>query len=364
MTTKIVLAAGGTGGHLFPAKALSVELIRRGYEVVVMTDTRGMAFADSFAGARVVVIPSAALFGRAPWKVAAALAKLAAGFLISLVKLKAMKPAAVVGFGGYPSVPVVLAASVLGQSTAIVSPDALLGRANRFLMNKVSRIAANFPLTRFLPRDMSKVVYTGNPLRPEVIAAANTPYQAPEAGGVFRLTVFGGSQGARFFSETVPPAVAQLPETVRRRLEIVQQCRPEDLDRVRDAYVAMGVKAELKPFFGDMPKRMAAAHLLITRSGAGTVSELAAIGRPAIMVPLPFALDDNQSPNAEALEAAGGGWKVPQKLLTVRRLSEMLSAAIGNPADLARRAAAARSLGKLDAAERLADLVQNLETVA
>lgn len=358
---KFVLAAGGTGGHLFPATALAGELIRRGHEIVVMTDARGISFAESFGDVSVVVVPSAAVSGHSVIKLALAPFKIFAGCVISAIRLRKIRPAGVVGFGGYPSVPIMLAAYALHLPTAIVSPDALLGRANRLVMNRVKKIAANFPLTRFLPKDMSKVVYTGNPLRPEVINAAGTPYETPEAGGEFRLLVFGGSQGARFFSDAVPAAVSRLPVELRRRLRIVQQCRPEDLDRVRSAYEAMGVRAELNHFYADMPARMAAAHLVIARSGAGTVSELGAIGRPAILVPLPYALDDNQTPNAEALVHADGGWRVPQGELTPKRLADMLTHALHHPDGLARRALAVRSLARLDATAALADLVESLE---
>jgi UDP-N-acetylglucosamine--N-acetylmuramyl-(pentapeptide) pyrophosphoryl-undecaprenol N-acetylglucosamine transferase len=207
---------------------------------------------------------------------------------------------------------------------------------------------------------MSKVVYTGNPMRPEVIARAGSPYQTPGKDDPLHLLVFGGSQGARALSEIVPAAIAQLSYELRNRLSIVQQCRPEDLEPVRLAYADAGVKAELAPFFSDLPERMAKAHLVIGRSGAGTVSELAVIGRPAILIPLPHALDDNQTPNAEALADAGGGWCVSQKNLTPLNLAEMLTNAFSAPDDLARRAAAALKIGKPDATQRFADLVEKL----
>jgi len=197
-----------------------------------------------------------------------------------------------------------------------------------------------------------------------VIAVAGAPYQAPHDGGPLKLLVFGGSQGARALSELVPAAVALLPEPMRRRLDVVQQCRPEDLEQVRGTYQAAQVKAELAPFFADLPRRMAAAHLVVARSGAGTVSELAAIGRPAILIPLPFALDDNQTPNADAMVAVGGGWRVSQRGLTPEGLSALLAAAFGAPDDLARRAAAARTLARPDATARLADVVEDLARAA
>jgi UDP-N-acetylglucosamine--N-acetylmuramyl-(pentapeptide) pyrophosphoryl-undecaprenol N-acetylglucosamine transferase len=231
-------------------------------------------------------------------------------------------------------------------------------------MNHVRLIAANFPLVRFLPRDMKKVVYTGNTLRPEVVALANAPYETPTANGALHLLVFGGSQGARVFSELVPAAIALLPDAIRARLDIVQQCRPEDLEAVKAFYAKAGVRAELAPFFSDLPMRMAAAHLVVARSGAGTVSELAVIGRPAILVPLPHALDDNQTPNADALADAGGGWRVRQSELTPAKLSDMLGTAFSQPDDLARRAAAARTIARADGTERFADAVEQIARAA
>jgi UDP-N-acetylglucosamine--N-acetylmuramyl-(pentapeptide) pyrophosphoryl-undecaprenol N-acetylglucosamine transferase len=198
----------------------------------------------------------------------------------------------------------------------------------------------------------------GNPVRPEVVAQKDAPYETPAANGPLRLLVFGGSQGARALSELVPQGVALLSPVIKSRLDIVQQCRPEDLEQVRAAYAASGVKAELAPFFGDLPARMAKAHLVIGRSGAGTVAELMVIGRPAILVPLPHALDDNQTPNADALADAGGGWRVAQRDLVPKKLADMLEAAFASPDDLARRAAAAHAQGKPDAAQHLADLVE------
>ena len=207
---------------------------------------------------------------------------------------------------------------------------------------------------------MSKVVYTGNPLRPEVIAQARAPYRAPAAGETINLLVFGGSQGARAFSEIVPAAIALLPADMRSRLEIVQQCRPEDLESARAAYLKAGVNAELAPFFKDIPQRLVRSHLVIGRSGVGTVSELAAIGRPAILVPYPFATDDHQTSNARVLADAGAAWLVPQRAFAPDKLAALLNEIFANPDELAKRAAAAAGLGKPNAAQRLADLVDRI----
>jgi len=360
----IVLSAGGTGGHLFPAQALAGELQRRGREIVVMTDARFKNYATAFPGARIETVPSAAFADRSILGLMSAPFEIVAGIAMSLVKLGRIKPVAVVGFGGYPSVPVMLAAVARNIPTAILTPDALMGRANRLIMNRVRMIAANFPLVRFLPKDMKKVVYTGNTLRPEVVALAGAPYEAPVAHGSVKLLVFGGSQGAHVFSELVPAALTLLNEAERARLDIVQQARQEDLEATKAAYAALGVKADLAPFFNDLPQRMANAQLVIARSGAGTVSELALIGRPAILVPLPHALDDNQTPNADALAKAGGGWRVRQNELTPEKLAQMLRDILANPASLATKAAAARSIGRADGTQRFADAVEQIARAA
>lgn len=358
--TTIVLSAGGTGGHLFPAQAVAAELMKRGRKIIVMTDSRGVQYPTYFPGAAIEIVPAAAFSDRSVLELAAAPFEIFAGVVVALVKLLRARPAAVVGFGGYPSLPVMVAACLARFPTLIAAPDAVLGRANRLVANYVRAIAGGLPLKRFLPKDMTKVVYTGNPVRPEVVAFKDAPYEMPSPNGPWRLLVFGGSQGARALSEIVPAAMALLPDDVRARLDVVQQCRPEDLDAVRQSYLKNGVKAELAPFFTDLPARMAKAHLVVGRSGAGTVAELMVIGRPAILVPLPYALDDNQTPNADALVEAGGGWRVAQRELTPQKLADLLRAAFASPADLAERAAAAHAAGKPDAAQRLADLVEKI----
>jgi UDP-N-acetylglucosamine--N-acetylmuramyl-(pentapeptide) pyrophosphoryl-undecaprenol N-acetylglucosamine transferase len=246
----------------------------------------------------------------------------------------------------------------------VIEQNAVVGRANRLVMNQVRRVAAAFPIARFAPRDKTKIVLTGNPLRPDVVGLWGAPYIAPAPDGPLHLLVFGGSQGARVFSEVVPQAVTRLPHVFKSRLEIVQQCRPEDIDTVRSVYANAGIRAELQPFFTDLPQRMAQAQLVIGRSGAGTVAELMAIGRPAILVPLPHALDDNQTPNAEILSRADAGWTVAQRNLTADSLAQMLTRIISSPDDLARRAAAAHRLATPHAAEKLADMVDNLARAA
>jgi len=350
----VVLSAGGTGGHLFPAQALAGALARRGRDIVVMTDSRFANYATAFPAARIETVPSA------PFNAVAAPFKIAAGIVIALAKLLKLKPAAVIGFGGYPSVPVMLAASFARLPTAIIEQNAVVGRANRLVMNRVKVVAAAFPIARFAPSDKSKIVLTGNPLRPEVEALWAAPYDIPQAGGPLRLLVFGGSQGARAMSEIVPAALTRLPHNIKMRLSVVQQCRPEDLEKVREIYRNAEIRAELQSFFSDLPRRMAESHLVIARSGAGTVAELMAIGRPAILVPLPGALDDNQTPNADILARAEAGWRVAEADLTPDSLAQTLMRIFDDPLALARRAAAAHALATPHAAEKLADVVDEL----
>jgi UDP-N-acetylglucosamine--N-acetylmuramyl-(pentapeptide) pyrophosphoryl-undecaprenol N-acetylglucosamine transferase len=350
----IVLSAGGTGGHLFPAQALAGELVKRGRDIVIMTDARFANYATHFPGAVIDTVPSS------PFNALTAPFKIAAGIVIAFFKLLKLKPDAVIGFGGYPSVPVMLAATLARLPTAIIEQNAVVGRANRLVMNKVKVVAAAFPIARFAPTDIAKIVLTGNPLRPEVEALWGAPYKVPEAGGPLRLLVFGGSQGARAMSEIVPAALTRLPHDMKLRLSVVQQCRPEDIEQVREIYKNAEIRADLQRFFSDLPKRMAETHLVIARSGAGTVAELMAIGRPSILVPLPGALDDNQTPNADILARAGAGWRFAQSELDPDRLAKLLIGIFGDPIDLARRAAAAHALATPNAASKLADVVESL----
>lgn len=358
--TTIVLSAGGTGGHLFPAQALAAELMRRGRRIVLMTDARGRNYESAFPGACIATVPSASPSNtNAAGRVLAPL-QILAGVFVGFCKLTWLKPAAVIGFGGYPSLPVMLAASLAGLPTVIHEQNAVLGRVNRLLANRVRAIAASFPFAKFAPKNAQRIRYTGNPVRPGAAALGRSPYEGPAENGPIRLLVFGGSQGARALSERVPVALALLPEDTRSRLEVVQQGRSEDVDSVRRAYAGAGIRAEVESFFGDLPQRMAAAHLVISRSGASTVSELAVIGRPAILIPYPFATDDHQTANASVLADAGAAWLIQQRDLTAEKFSALLAEIFSHPDDLAKHAEAAGSLGKPDAAQRLADLVDEI----
>ena len=355
----VLVAAGGTGGHLFPAEALAAALTRRGVAVHLATDRRAARSGEAFADDAVHVIASATLRARNPIAAARTAAMLGSGLFQAWGLIGRLKPAAVVGFGGYPTIPPVLAAAWRRVPTVIHDANAVIGRANRFLAPRVTAIATTFPdLFRDRPELAAKATVTGNPVRPAVVAVAATPY--PEPGQRLRLLVVGGSQGARILADVVPGAIGHLGVDLRMRLSIVQQAREEDIERVRNAYASLSVTAEVAPFFSDLPVRMAATHLVVSRSGASTVAELAAIGRPSILIPLPHALDQDQFANAGVLESAGGAIRVVQKDFTPRRLAADIAALAASAPRLVGMAAAARSMGRLDAADRLATLVLNV----
>jgi UDP-N-acetylglucosamine--N-acetylmuramyl-(pentapeptide) pyrophosphoryl-undecaprenol N-acetylglucosamine transferase len=357
----IVLAAGGTAGHLFPAQALAEVLVRRGFLIHLMSDERVSHYASRFPALQIHEIPASSLTPRRPWLLAPQMARLWRGYRKARSILVQLKPKAVVGFGGYPSVPPFIAAARLQCPVALHEQNAVMGRANRFLAGWARVIASSFPaIANLSRRHRAKVVMTGNPVRQAVLDVAEAPFAAPAADEALRLLVFGGSQGARMFSEMMPAAVGELSGAVRRKLEIVQQCRPEDLERVRAAYQALGVEVELQPFFTDMPQRIAKAHLVICRSGASTVAELAVIGRPAVLVPLPSALDNDQLRNAEAFATGGAGWVMREGEFTASDLAAFLTRIKFADGELARAAAAARSIGRPDAAERLADEIERM----
>ncbi len=354
----VLLAAGGTGGHLFPAEALAHALARRGVTVDLATDARAERYGSRFPARQIHVIASETVRSRNPISLARTAALLGVGAIQAFRLLGRLRPSAVIGFGGYPTVPPVLAAALRGIPTLIHEQNAVMGRANRLLASRVTAIATSFAgvLDRE-PTLAAKATRTGNPVRPAVIAAAAAAYAAPEPTGPLRLVVFGGSQGARIMADIVPGAIEGLELGLRGRLAIVQQARAEDIARVKDTYARAKVTAEVAPFFTDLPGRIAASHLVVSRSGASTVAELAAIGRPAILVPLPHALDQDQAANAGVLERAGGAIRLPQSEFTPERLAAEIGALASAPQKLVAIAAAARSQGAVDAAERLADLV-------
>jgi UDP-N-acetylglucosamine--N-acetylmuramyl-(pentapeptide) pyrophosphoryl-undecaprenol N-acetylglucosamine transferase len=360
MTTAplILLAAGGTGGHLFPAESLGVQLIRRGFRVRLVTDARALRYSGLFSRDTIDVVPSETVRGRTPWSLARTGVTLAAGTAVALNLMRRLKPAAVVGFGGYPTVPPLLAARLFGVPTLVHEANAVLGRANRLLSRGVSAIATSLP--GVLDRDpalAAKTTTVGTPMRPAIVAAAAVKFVPPEPAGSLRLLVVGGSQGARVMADVVPGAIERLEPTLWSRLILTQQVREEDMARVRAVYDRLKINTELAPFFTDLPARLASSHLVVSRSGAGTVAELGAIGRPSILVPLPDSIDQDQFANAGVLVQANGAVRIPQADFTPARLAAEISAVAAEPARLSAMAAAARTVGRLDAAERLADLV-------
>ncbi len=358
----VALAAGGTGGHVFPAEAVAASLSARGISPVLFTDRRGTGFGGA---AEVVRVQGAAITGMGWFARAGGIGRLALGFAGALVHLRRLRPDVVLGFGGYASVPTVLAASLVGIPTALHEQNAVLGRANRLLAGRVRRIATGFDrLSGLSARDAAKVVRLGMPVRPAFAAWTGSAYTPPAADGPIRLLVLGGSQGAQVFSTLIPDALSRLAPELRARLAVTQQCRPETLAATRATYERLAITAELSSFFADVPERLAQAHLVIARAGASTVAELGVVGRPAILVPYPYATDDHQTANARAIAEAGAGWLMPQADLTAERLGERLSALIADPPALEAAAAHARDLGIADAAERLADLALSLVCAA
>jgi UDP-N-acetylglucosamine--N-acetylmuramyl-(pentapeptide) pyrophosphoryl-undecaprenol N-acetylglucosamine transferase len=355
-----VLAAGGTGGHLFVAQALAEQLVRQGAAVHLATDRRADAFAAELPGVEISLV-SAGRIGGGPVRSAYGLAGMALGLVQARLLLRRLVPAAVVGFGGYPSVPTMLAATRLGLPTVIHEQNAVLGRANRLLARRVRRIATGFADTAALrPADRARAVHTGNPVRPAISAVANIAYRPPQPGAPVELLILGGSQGARIFADIVPSALAALPLALRAALRVSQQARPEDCARVAAQLQETGIAAEVSNFFADVPERLARAQLVICRAGASTVAELAAIGRPALLVPYPHATDDHQAANACAFADAGAGWVIPQSELSVPVLTGLLAERLADSTGLADAAARARRFAGDDAAERLAAVVLDL----
>lgn len=353
---RILLAAGGTGGHLFPAFALTEELKRRGAQVHIVTDERVDQFGSQTVADAMHVVPSATLRGKNPIALLKTGFTLARGVLAARRLIKKIAPDFVLGFGGYPTFPPLIAARQLSIPTGLHDQNAVMGRANRMLSARVDVIATSFADVKYLPDELShKVTMTGNPVRDKVLAVQDTPY--PAFDDQFKLLIFGGSQGARFFSDFFPTALSGLDADFRSQLSIVQQCRVEDLDRVREIYQKSGVEARCEAFFDDLPEVMAASHLIISRSGASTVAELAVCGRPAIMVPLPHALDNDQLLNAKFLVASGAGWVIAQEKLEKQMFQEQIVRFFARPQDLQSAANAAKSLGQPRAVEKLADLV-------
>ena len=354
----IVLAAGGTGGHVSPAVALAETLHRRGWGIAVATDDRGTGFSDEKLITQIHHVKAASFAGSAFSKVKG-LTLLAIGLLQARSLLKRLKPLVAVGFGGYPSVPTMLAATQVGIPTVIHEQNAIIGRANRLLASRVGTIATSFDrVSGIPPRSTIKVVLTGNPVREAISAIGETAYPKLDLTSKLNVLIFGGSQGARVLSEIVPKALLALPSAQRSRLAVMQQCRPEDLERVIAVYEAGVIQTTLKSYFPNMHEQLSDAHLVICRAGASTISELILAKRPAILVPYPNATDDHQTANANAIAACGSSWCVPEPSFTIEKVSNRISTFMENPALLINAAKSAGCMRKPDAAEHLADVVE------
>lgn len=357
---RAVLAAGGTGGHMFPAESLARALLARDWQVILITDRRGAGFGrDLRESVACFQVSGQGLAGGSLTSKVKGTLHLAAGTLQALRLMLRLKPGVTIGFGGYASVPPGLAAAYCGCPLVLHEQNAVLGRANRLLLGRAKALATAFAKVRGVEaREEHKVILTGNPVRVEVAKIGERPYVAPEADAPLNLLVFGGSQGARAFNELLPDAVSRLPETLRKRLVISQQVPGEGREAVATRYREAGVKATLAPFFTDLPTRLAGAHLVISRAGASTVAELSAAGRPGILIPYPFAADDHQNANAQALAEAGGAWLAPQHSLTPELLSRRLEELLTNAQALTQAAGCARHFAKADATERLTEIVE------
>lgn len=361
MSRHFVLAAGGTGGHMVPAAALAAELTRRGHRVALVSDARGVRFPGLFDDIQTHVLP-AGRFSGGPVGWAKAVREMWRGRAMARELYKTFRPAAVIGFGGYPAMPALLAAFAEGIPTAIHEQNAVLGRVNRLVAGKVDAIALSYEDTQRLSAKYSaKTRLIGNPVRDQVLALRSRPYPLLEEDGIFRVLVTGGSQGASILSKVVPDGLAMLPVTFRRRLQVTHQARIEDIDAVRAKYAEHEIPAELATYLPDLPEQLAWAHLVIARAGASTLAELTVAGRPAILVPLPSATDDHQTANAREMTQAGGARTIAQSEFTAVELAKQMQKLGLDPAALENAAGRARACGRPEAASDLADLVESLD---
>ena len=356
----IILAAGGTGGHVYPALAVAKVLLARAWSIAIITDERGTAFGNQDFAAEIHHIKAASPAGSLFNKLVS-LTQLGAGFLQARAILKKLRAVAAIGFGGYPSLPTMCAAAQIGLPTIIHEQNAVLGRANRILIPSVTKIAISFDQVKGLrPKAIPKVVKTGNPVRSEISEIGQKAYSALSSEGKLNILVFGGSQGAQILSHVVPRAIASLSGNLKSRLTLTQQCRPEDLDQAQNIYDAANIQTNLQPYFNNMPELLSAANLVIARAGASTISELVAAKRPAILVPYPHATDDHQTANASAITSSGASWCLPEHTFTADRLARKIQELMDNPNLLADAAAKSKSLYKLNAAENLADTLEKI----
>lgn len=354
-----VLAAGGTGGHLIPAFALASELERRGHHVALITDARGAAIPGKPASLPAHVLPAGRLDGLNPLNWIRGIRAILEGRRMAMRLFESFAPSAVIGFGGYPALPALLAATSAKIPSLIHEQNAVLGRVNRFLAGRVDVIATAYrEVDRLAEKLAHKVCIVGNPVRAEVLELRNQPYPEFSDDGLLRVLVTGGSQGARVLSEVVPDGLAMLQPALRTRLQVIQQCRPEDIEAVRQRYAQHGIPAELATYFENMAERLADAHLFIGRAGASTIAELTAVGRPAILIPLPIATDDHQAANTREIVEAGGARAIRQERFTAVELAKQIQAMAQHPHSLGNAAHAAWNCGYPNAATDLADLLE------
>jgi UDP-N-acetylglucosamine--N-acetylmuramyl-(pentapeptide) pyrophosphoryl-undecaprenol N-acetylglucosamine transferase len=353
-----VLAAGGTGGHMIPAHALAAELKARGHGVLLVTDARGSRIPGLFDGVPVHILPAGRLT-KTPWGMLKALRSVMAGRREAKALYRQHRPDVVVGFGGYPAFPALLAASSLKIPTVLHEQNAVLGRVNRLLAGDAAAIATAYEnVERLKPSHHIKTSLVGNPVRSSIVRLGELPFPAFDDYAPLKLLVTGGSQGATVLGEVVPAGLGELSESLRHRLQVVQQCRPDDIERVRETYQALGIPAELSTYLRDMDDKLGECHLFIGRAGASTIAELTAAGRPAILIPLPIATDDHQTANARELARAGGARMIPQPQFTPDTLARQIETLADNAEALANAAGRALSVGRPHAARDLADLVE------
>ena len=359
----VVLAAGGTGGHVYPAESLAAEMLNRNYRLVLITDCRGDAYGGVLGDLDTYRVRSSGVAGKNIIAKIKSVPEIAVGVWQAHKILSQLQPNVVIGFGGYASIPTMVAASFGSYKTAIHEQNAIFGRANRLLAPRVDRVASCFSELEQVPNSvLNKVVESGMPVRTTIIDQRETPYPELNDNSPIHLLVLGGSQGARVLSDVIPDAIINLPSYLKARIHITQQCRPEDLDRVRAKYLGAKINAELSSFFTDVPEQMARAHLIIGRSGASTVAEALVVGRPSIMVPYKYAIDDHQTKNAHAVDEAGAGWLMAEKSFTFESLSNRLENLLSISNTLIKAAARAKASGRPDATKRLADIIEELMT--
>ncbi len=362
MSKHYVLAAGGTGGHMVPAAALAEELTRRGHRVALVSDARGVRFPGLFDGVQTHVLPAGRFQVKRPQGWASAAREMWRGRAMARELYRTFRPAAVIGFGGYPAMPALLAAFADKIPTAVHEQNAVLGRVNRLVARRVDAIATSYADTeRLADKLLAKTHLVGNPVREAVLALRAKPYPLLEEDGIFRVLVTGGSQGASVLSQVVPDGLAMLPVTFRRRLQVTHQARIEDIDACRAKYAEHHIAADLATYLPDLPEQLAWAHLVIARAGASTIAELTAAGRPAILVPLPSATDDHQTVNAREITRAGGARTIAQANFTAVELAKQMQKMGLDPTALENAAGRAKSVGRPNAVSDLADLVESLD---